>query len=103
VVIRDHAVENKSREVIEFFESKGIKSYFSTPYEQWQNGHGNSLINSFMTLALSVIVEWGLGGQFRFSSAMVAKDAHNVMYKDGQGAHQNDSVLVIVRKEEGHS
>ncbi len=37
VVIRDNAGENKSSEVIEFFESKGIKSYFSTLYEQWQN------------------------------------------------------------------
>jgi hypothetical protein len=45
VVIRDHARENKSREVIEFFESNGI-SYFSTQYEQWQNGLGESLINS---------------------------------------------------------
>ena len=34
VVMRDNAGENRSREIIEFFESKGIRSYFSTPYEQ---------------------------------------------------------------------
>jgi IS30 family transposase len=48
VVTRDNAGENKSSEVIEFFESKGIKSYFSTPYEQWQNGQGESSSNSLM-------------------------------------------------------
>ena len=33
VVMRDNAAENRSREIIEFFESRGIRSYFSTPYE----------------------------------------------------------------------
>ncbi len=66
--------------LVEFFESKGFKSYFSTPYEQWQNGQGESLINSLMTLARSVMVESGLGGQFWFSAALAAKDARNVTY-----------------------
>ncbi len=81
VVIRDNAGQNMSREVIEFFESKGIKSYFSTLYAQWQNGQGESSINSLMTLSLSVMVELGLGGQFWFSAAMVSKGACNVTYK----------------------
>jgi hypothetical protein len=80
-VMQDKAGENKSREVIEFFESKGIKSYF-TPYEQWQHGQGESSINSLMTPALSVLVESGLGGQFWLSAATVAKDARNVTYKE---------------------
>jgi hypothetical protein len=79
VVIRGNAGENKSREVIEFFESKRIKSYFSTPYEQWPNGQGESLIMSLMTLAQSVMVK---SGQFWFSAAMAAKDARNVTYKE---------------------
>ncbi len=35
-----------------------------------------------MTLARSVRVESGHGGQFWFSTAMVAKDARNVTYKE---------------------
>jgi hypothetical protein len=73
VVIRDNAGENKSREVIEFFESNGIKSFFSTPYEQWQNGQGKSSINSLIPLERSVMVESGPGGQFWFSTAWLRK------------------------------
>ncbi len=57
MVMLDNAGENKSREIIEFFESKWIRSYFSTPYEQWKNGQGESSINSIMTLARAVMVE----------------------------------------------
>ncbi len=32
--VRDNAGENKSQEIKEFFESKGIQNYFSTPREQ---------------------------------------------------------------------
>jgi hypothetical protein len=35
-----------------------------------------------MTLAISVMVESGLGGQFWFSAAMIANDARNVKYKE---------------------
>ena len=38
VVMRDNSGENTSREICEFLEEKGIQNYFSTPYEQWQNG-----------------------------------------------------------------
>jgi hypothetical protein len=34
VVVRDNAGENKSQEVKEFFESKGIRNHFSTASEQ---------------------------------------------------------------------
>ncbi len=82
VVMRDNAGENRSREIVEFFESKGIRSYFSTLYEQWQNGQGESSINCLMALARSVMVESGLGGQFWISAAIAAKDARNVTYKE---------------------
>jgi hypothetical protein len=81
MVMRDNAGENKSKEIIDFLESLGIQSRYSTPYEQWQNGQAESPINSLMTLARSVMVELGLGGQFWFSAAMTAKDARNVTYK----------------------
>ena len=38
VVMCDNAGENKSQEIIEFFESMGVKNPFSTANEQWQNG-----------------------------------------------------------------
>ena len=82
VAMRDNAGENKSKEIVEFLESHGIENRYSTPYEQWQNGQGESSINSLMTLARSVMVESGLGGQFWFSAAMAAKDARNVTYKE---------------------
>ncbi len=41
VVMRDNAGENKSYEIIEFFESIGVKNYFSTASEQRQNALGN--------------------------------------------------------------
>jgi hypothetical protein len=37
VVMRNNAGENKSQESINFFESVGLKNYFSTAHEQWQN------------------------------------------------------------------
>ena len=82
VVVRDNSGENKSREICDFFESKGIQNYYSTPYEQWQNGQPESSINSLMTLARSTMVESGLGGQFWFSAMMAAKDARNATYKE---------------------
>jgi hypothetical protein len=45
-LVRDNAGENKSQELNVFFESKDIQNYFSTPYEQWQNGLAESSINS---------------------------------------------------------
>ena len=50
VVTRDNSGENSSKEIREFLESKGIQNYFSTPYEQWQNGQPESSINSLMKL-----------------------------------------------------
>ncbi len=32
-VVRDNAGENKSQEIIDFFESVGVKNYFSTAHE----------------------------------------------------------------------
>ncbi len=36
VVMRDNAGENKSQEIIDFFESVRVKNYFSSAHEQWQ-------------------------------------------------------------------
>ena len=37
-VVRDNAGENTSKELNDYFTERGIKNYFSTPYEQWQKG-----------------------------------------------------------------
>ncbi len=38
VLKQDNAGEYKSEEIIQFLDSKGVRSHFSTPKEQWQNG-----------------------------------------------------------------
>ena len=48
VLMRDNACEYKSEEIMQFLESKGIRSHFSTPKEKWQNGAAESTINSIM-------------------------------------------------------
>ena len=82
VVRRDNAGENKSQELIDFFESVGVKNYFSTAHEQWQNGLAKAAINSIMMISRTVMVESGLGGRFWFKSALAAVDARNATYKE---------------------
>jgi hypothetical protein len=81
VVMRDNAGENKSQAVVDFFESMGVKNYYSTSHEQWQNGLPESAINSVMMLSRTIMVESGLGGRFWFKSACVSCQAWNVTYK----------------------
>ena len=69
--MRDNMGENKSQEVVDFFESMGVKNYYSTSHEQWQNGLPESAINSVMMLSRTIMVESGLGGRFWFKSACV--------------------------------
>jgi transposase InsO family protein len=49
--MRDNASEYKSEEMKQFLESRGIRSHFSTPKEQWQNSEAESTINSLMMSA----------------------------------------------------
>ncbi len=62
VVMRDNAGEHKSQAIVDFFESVGVKNYYSTSYEQWQNGLAEAAINSIMMISRTVMVESGLGG-----------------------------------------
>ena len=83
--MRDNAGENKSQEVIYFFESMGVKNYYNTVHEQWQNGLPEAAINSVMMLSRRIMVESGLcrrvGGRFWFKSALAGCAAQNVTYK----------------------
>jgi hypothetical protein len=83
VVMRDNAGENKSQEIVDFFESMGIKTYYSTEHEQWQNGLPESAINSIMMISRTFMVESWLGGQFWFKSAMTGCEARNMTHKPG--------------------
>ncbi len=69
MIVRDNAGENKSHEIIDFIESKGLTNRFSAAYEQWQNGVAEALIISIMRLARTVMAESGLGGRFWFKAA----------------------------------
>ena len=88
--MRDNASEYKSEEMMQFLESRGVHSHFSTPKEQWQNGAAESTINSIMMSARAVMAESGLGGRFWFKAAKAGKDARNVTYKEriGMSPHQ---------------
>ena len=57
-LVIDYAGENKSTEIKEFFESVGVKNYFSTPHD----GPAALTINTIMLIAGAVMVESGLGG-----------------------------------------
>ena len=78
VVMRDNAGENKSQEVVDFFESMRVKNYYSTSHEQWQNGLPEAAINSVMILSRTIMVESELGGRFWFKSAVAGCEARNV-------------------------
>ena len=82
VIVRDNAGENKSHEIIDFIESKGLTNHFSAAYEQWQNGLAEASINSIMRLARTVMAESGLGGRFWFKAAEAGVDARNVTFKE---------------------
>ena len=70
VVVRDNAGENTSKELNYYFTDRGIKNYFSTPYEQLQNGLAEASVNSVTMLGRTVMAESGLGGQFWFRATM---------------------------------
>jgi hypothetical protein len=53
---------------MQFLESKGILSHFSTTKEQWQNGVAESTINFIMMIASTVMAESGPGGRFWFKA-----------------------------------
>ena len=64
VLMRDNTSEYKSEEMMQFLESKGIRSHFSTPKAKLQNCAAESTINSIMMKVRTVMAESGLGGRF---------------------------------------
>ena len=85
VLMRDNASEYKSEEMMQFLESNGIRSHFSTPKEQWQNVAAESTINVTMMIARTVMAESGLEGRFWFKAASAGKYDQNVTSKERIG------------------
>jgi hypothetical protein len=83
--MRDDAGEYTSQEIIDFFESVGVKNYFSTAHEQCQNGLAEAAINSIMMAARTIMAESRLGCRFWFKAALAACDARNTTYKERIG------------------
>ena len=83
--MRDNASEYKSEDMVQFLESRGIRSHFSTPKEQWQNGAAESIINSIKLVSRTVMAGSGQGGRFWFKAAAAGKDARNVTFKERIG------------------
>jgi hypothetical protein len=48
VDMRDFAGENMSQEIQQNFTEKGVKSFFATPYEPWQDGLAEAGIKSVL-------------------------------------------------------
>jgi hypothetical protein len=67
-----------SHEIQEFFTDKGVKSYFSTPFEPWPDGLGEAGIRS---VVLTEMAEFGLAGRYWFSAINHGKNCQNVTFK----------------------
>ncbi len=81
VVVQDNAGQNTSKELSDYFTEHGVKNYFSTPYEQWQNGLAEASVNSVTMLGRTVMAESGLSGQFWFSAIMHGLKCRNTTYE----------------------
>jgi hypothetical protein len=80
-------VKKISQETVDFFESMGIKIYYSTAHrdEQGQNGLPKAAIDSIMMISRTIMVESGLRRRFWFKYAMAGCDARNVIHKERIG------------------
>ncbi len=100
VVMRDFAGENMSHEIQEFFTDKGVKSYFSTPYEPWQDGLGEAGVKSVLLLARTEMAESGLAGRYWFSAVNHGKNCRNVTFKI-QISSWYETICTSIWNEEG--
>jgi hypothetical protein len=62
--MRDFVGENMSQEIQELFTEKGVKTFFATPYELWQDSLPEAGIQSVLLLARAEMAESGLAGRF---------------------------------------
>ena len=57
VVMRNNSGENKSKEIMDYFDYVRVRKQFSTAHEQWQNGLPEAAINLIMRLAGTVMAK----------------------------------------------
>ncbi len=73
------------KELNDFLTNNGVQNYFSTPYEQWQNGLAESLVGSVTILGKTGMAGSGLGGLYWFSAMQNGVTCRNVTYKESIG------------------
>ena len=75
-----------------------MKNYFSTPYEQWQNGLAESSINSTTllgTMGRKVMAESGLGGPLWFSATTHSVNCRNAIFKKRIGTTPHENIFGV--------
>ncbi len=79
----------KSEEIMQFLDSNGVRSHFSTPKEHGrmdqQRQSTRATINSIMMIARTVMIESGLRGRFWIRAATAGEDARYVIFKERVG------------------
>ncbi len=70
-----------SNEIKDFCTEKGVKNYFSTSYEPWQDGLGEAGIKSVMLLARTEMVGSGMAEKFWFAAVNHGKNCRNATFK----------------------
>ena len=79
-VRRDNASVNVSQQVLAFLNQHGIRSETSNPYEPWQNGQPERLIQTLCNTARTVLVASGLEGRFWYQALQYSVRIHNIQY-----------------------
>jgi hypothetical protein len=97
MVVRDNAKENTSQEFNINFTECGVKNYFSTPFEQWQNSLAEASLGYVTMLGKSVMVESGLGGPFWFCSSTHGLNYLNVTLKEHLGTTPHERMFRLKR------
>ncbi len=93
VSMRDNheAGEYKSEDIVQFLDSKGVRSHFSTLKKQWHNGSAESAINSIVVITKTVSLWW-----LNPDSVVAGKDARNETFKERIGMKPYQAMYAIV-------
>ena len=92
-VVRDNSGGNTSKEINDFFTENGVKNYFSTPYEQWQNGLAESLVGSTTILGRTVMAE--SGGPLWYSVGNHGLNSRNATFKRRLGTTPHEKIFGV--------
>ena len=79
-VRRDNASVNVSKTVELLLLKRNIRSETSNPYEPWQNGTPERMIQTVVGTARTVMLASGLVGRFWFHALLYAVYIHNIQY-----------------------